>query len=92
MNFREILFPRCEYPGGWLRATPRSGLTPFHAGQKGALLVTRRPDALASPYGRPGPEQRRDLIGARLLGDPSQYRSSSPAPRVELTATSRGAF
>ena len=34
---------------------------------KGALQVTRRPDTLVSPDGRPGPEQRRDLIGARLL-------------------------
>jgi hypothetical protein len=65
---------------------------PLPRGPKGALQVTRRPDALASPDGRPGPGQRRDLIGARLLGDPSQYRPSSPAPWVELTATSRGAF
>jgi hypothetical protein len=33
-------------------------------GPKGALLVTRRPDIPVSPDGRPGPEQRRDLIGA----------------------------
>jgi Thrombospondin type 3 repeat len=36
--------PRCEYPGEWLWATPRCGLTPFHVGPKGALRVTRRPD------------------------------------------------
>jgi transposase len=59
---------------------------------EGALQVTRRPDALASPAGRPGPEQRRDLIGARLLRDPSQYRPSSPAPRAEATATPKGAW
>ncbi len=28
---------------------------------EGALRVTRRPDTLVSPDGRPGPEQRRDL-------------------------------
>jgi hypothetical protein len=59
---------------------------------EGALQVTRRPDAMASPTGRPGPEQRRDLIGARLLRDPSQYRPSSPAPRAEATATPKGAW
>ena len=40
------------------------------ATSKGAWDVrtidAERPDALVSPYGRPGPEQRRDLIGARL--------------------------
>ena len=35
---------------------------------EGALQVTRRPDTLVSPDGRPGPEQRRDLIGARRRG------------------------
>src|ERR671911_1564647 len=57
---------------------------------KGALGVTRRPDALVSPDGRPGPEQRRDLIGARRWRDPSQYRPFSAAPRVEVTARSKG--
>jgi transposase len=56
------------------------------------LQVTRRPDALVSPNGRPEPEQRRDLIGARLLRDSSEYRPFSPAPRVEATATSKGAW
>jgi hypothetical protein len=59
---------------------------------KGALLVTRRPDALVSPDGRPGPEQHRDLIGARRWHDPPEYRPFSAAPRVEVTATSKGAF
>ncbi len=59
---------------------------------EGALLVTRRPDIPVSPDGRPGPEQRRDLIGARQWRDPSQYRPFSPAPRVEVTATSKGAW
>jgi hypothetical protein len=45
--------------------------------------VTRRPDTSVSLNGHPGPEQRRDLIGARLLRDSSQYRPVSPAPRVE---------
>jgi hypothetical protein len=60
----------------------------------GALLVTPRPDTLVSPNGRPRPEQRRDLIGARRpwWRDPSQYRPFSAALRVELTATSKGAF
>src|SRR5918994_6557974 len=59
---------------------------------KGTLRVTRRPDALMSPAGRPGPE-RRDLIGARRRRrDPSQYRPFSPAPRVEVTATLKGAW
>ena len=58
---------------------------------EGALRVTRRPDALVSPDGHPGPE-RRDLIGARRLWhDPSQYRPFYPAPRVEVSATSKGA-
>ena len=64
-ELRRIPLPRCEYPGEWLWATPRSGLTLLPRGPKGALQVTRRPDALVSPNGRPGPEQRRDLIGAR---------------------------
>jgi hypothetical protein len=60
---------------------------------KGALLVTRRPDTSVSLDGRPRPEQLRDLIGARRpWRDPSQYRPFSAAPRVELTATSKGAF
>jgi hypothetical protein len=61
---------------------------------KGAFGVTRRPDTLVSPAGRPGPEQRRDLIGARRRWrDPSQHiRPFSAAPRVEVTATSKGAF
>jgi hypothetical protein len=56
--------------------------------------VTPRPDIPVSPDGRSGPEQRRDLIGARRpWRDPSQHiRPSSPAPRVEVTATSRGAW
>jgi hypothetical protein len=52
------------------------------AKERGALQVTRRPDPLASPYGHPEPECR-DLIGARLLSDPSQYRPFSPAHRVQ---------
>ena len=60
-----IPLPRCEYHGEWLWATPRSGLTLFHVGPKGALRVTRRPDTLVSPDCRPGLE-RRDLIGARF--------------------------
>jgi hypothetical protein len=44
-ELRRTPLPRCEYPGEWLWATPRSGLTLFHVGQ-GALRVTRRPDTL----------------------------------------------
>jgi hypothetical protein len=29
-----ISLPRCEYPGGWLWATPRSGLPLFPGGPK----------------------------------------------------------
>ncbi len=56
--------------------------------------MTRRPDALVSPDGRPGLEQRRDLIAGarRLWRDPSQYRLFPPAPRAEVTATSKGAW
>ena len=56
--------------------------------------MTRRPDTLVSPDGHPGPEQRRDLIGARRpWRDPSQHiRPFSAAPRVEVTATSKGAW
>src|SRR5215208_4790293 len=46
---------------------------PLSTWAKGALGVTRRPDASVSPNGRPEPE-RRDL---------SQYRPFSPASRVE---------
>jgi hypothetical protein len=43
--------PRCEYHEEWLWATPRTGLTPFHVGQKclasdssaGRLGVALRP-------------------------------------------------
>ena len=50
-----------------------------NVGPKGALRVTRRPDTSVSPAGRLGPEQRRDLIGARRQWrDPSQYRPFSP--------------
>jgi hypothetical protein len=81
-GLRRISLPRCEYHGEWLWAAPRTGLTPS-TWAKGALRVTRRPDALASSDGHPGLEQRRDLIGARRRWrDPSQYRPSSPAPRV----------
>ena len=60
---------------------------------EGALLVTRRPDALVSPDSRPGPEQRRDLIGARRpWRDPSQYRPFSAAPRVEVRAIIERSF
>ena len=59
---------------------------------KDALQVTRRPDIPVSPYGHPEPEQRRDLIGARLLGDSSQYRPSSPAHRVEAAGDSERSF
>ena len=62
---------------------------------KGALQVTRRPDTLVSPVGRPGPEQRRDLIGARRLPGVTPHSTSSVLSRsagCELTATSRGAF
>ena len=59
---------------------------------EGALLVTRRPDTLVSPNGYPEPEQRRDLIGARLLGDSSQYRPCSPAHRVEADGDSERSF
>jgi hypothetical protein len=45
-----------------------------------------------SPYGHPEPEQRRDLIGARLLGDSSQYRPSSSAHRVEAVGDSERSF
>jgi hypothetical protein len=58
---------------------------------EGALQVTRRPDTVVSPDRRPEPE-RRDLIGARLLGDSSQYRPSSAAPRVEAADDSEGRF
>jgi hypothetical protein len=54
----------CEYPGEWLWATSWTGLTLLLGEPKGALQVTRRPDTLVSPDGRPGPECR-DLIGAR---------------------------
>jgi hypothetical protein len=64
-ELRRIPLPRCEYPGGWLWATLRSGLTLLPRGPKGALQVTRRPSALVSPDGHTEPE-RRDLIGARL--------------------------
>jgi hypothetical protein len=47
---------------------------------EGAFGVTRRPDTLVSLNGHP---ERRDLIGARLRRDSSQYRRVSPAPRVE---------
>ena len=61
---------------------------------EGALLVTRRPETLASPDGCPRPEQRPDLIGTRRpWPDPSQHiRPFSAAARVEVTATSKGAF
>jgi hypothetical protein len=50
---------------------------------KGAFEVTRRPDTLVSPAGRPGLEQCRDLIGARRRWRvPSQYRPFSLASRV----------
>src|SRR5215203_5582910 len=66
---------------------------PTTSANEGALQVTRRPDIPVSPDGRPGPEQRRDLIGARRRWrDPSQYRPFSAAPRVEVTATSKGAW
>ena len=57
-GLQQTHLPRCEYPGEWLRAKPRGGLTLLPRGpNKGALQVTRRPDSLASPAGRPGPEQ-----------------------------------
>jgi hypothetical protein len=59
---------------------------------KGALQVTRRPDIPVSPYGHPEPEQCRDLIGARFLGDSSQYRPFSAAPRVEADGDSERSF
>src|ERR687896_2721002 len=60
---------------------------------KGALLVTRRPDIPVSPDGHPGPEQRRELIGARRWRDPSQHiRPFSATTRVEVTVTSKGAW
>src|SRR5919112_253849 len=80
-------------PGGWLWAKPRSGLTLLPRGPMVPCKVTRRPDALVSSDGRPGPEQRRDLIGDRLQWrDRSQYRPTPPAPRVEVTARSKGAW
>jgi hypothetical protein len=50
--------PGCEYPGEWLWATPRTGLTLLPGEPKGALQVTRRSDTLVSLNGRPGPERR----------------------------------
>jgi hypothetical protein len=47
---------------------------------KGALQVTRRPDTLVSPVGRPGPEQRRDLIGARRLPGVTPHSIVRPLP------------
>jgi hypothetical protein len=48
--------------------------------KKGALQVTRRPDTLVSPEGRPGPEQRRDLIGARRLPGVTPHSIVRPLP------------
>jgi hypothetical protein len=47
---------------------------------------------LVSPYGHPEPEQPRDLIGARLLGDSSQYRPTPPAHRVEADGDGEGSL
>ena len=65
---------------------------PLPRGPKGAFEVTRRPDTLVSPYGHPEPEQRRDLIGARLLGDSSQYRPALLLIGWKLMAKAKGAF
>jgi hypothetical protein len=54
----------CEYPGEWLWATPRTGLTLLLGEPKRCLASdTCRLDTLVSPNSRPGPEAR-DLIGA----------------------------
>ena len=54
----EIPLPRCEYPGGWLWAMPRTGLTLLPRGpyrclasdlSAGSLSVARRPPGAGAP-------------------------------------------
>jgi hypothetical protein len=72
---------------------PRGGLTLLPRGPKERCLASDSSTGpLASPDGRPEPGQRRDLIGARLLGDSSQYRPSSPAHRVETDGDGERSF
>jgi hypothetical protein len=65
MNFREFLFHAVSILENGCGRTPRSGLTLFHAGQ-GCLASDSSAVSLGVVHSRPGPEQRRDLIGARL--------------------------
>ena len=56
---------------------------PLPRGPKRCLGSDSSAGRLGVAPGRPGPEQHRDLIGARRRWrDPSQYRPFSPAPRV----------
>jgi Transposase len=58
---------------------------------EGALQVTRRSDTLVSPYSHPEPEQRRDLIGARLCVTRHSIVRSLPLFGWKLLATAKGA-
>jgi hypothetical protein len=58
---------------------------------EGALQVTRRSNTLVSPYGHPEPEQRRDLIGARLCVTRHSIVRSLPHFGWKLLATAKGA-
>jgi hypothetical protein len=71
MQLSEYGLPRtpllgCEYPGEWLWATPWTGLTLLPGEPKMCLgSDSSTGHTKVSPDGRPGLEQRRDLIGAR---------------------------
>src|SRR5215208_4590711 len=65
-ELRRIPIPRCEYPGGWLWATPRGGLTLIPREAKVCLASDSSAGSPGVAHGHPEPEQRRDLIGARF--------------------------
>src|ERR671913_996223 len=99
LNFRElrkgevrrVYLPRCEYPGEWLWATPRCGLTLFHAGRR-CLASDSSAGRLGVAQRHPPGLERRDLIGA-CTGDVTRHSIVRSPPRVgSENATAKGAL